>query len=288
MTIEQCYNHFHQQLLSLYDERESANITDWIFENVTWLKRWERNIQKNTELSAIQISTLNKYLEELMRHKPLQYILEEAWFYKSKFFVNENVLIPRPETEELVSWVVSNIRELSNGGQVQELKILDIGTGSGCIAISIKKNIPGSLLVAVDVSKDALSVATRNAIALQADVDFLQIDFLNENCWNSFEVFDIIVSNPPYIPDLQKNQIAKNVTAFEPAIALFVEDNDPFIFYKAIAKFAQLQLNPNGKIFVEIHEDFAGEVSHVFQERNWKTEIKKDIYGKDRFIKANR
>ncbi len=286
MTTEQSYNDFLNKLISLYESREAANISDWVFENVTGLKRLERSINKNIELTDAYAQQLKKYLEELLQHKPVQYVLQEAWFYKMKFFVNEHVLIPRPETEELVSWIINDIQNTKYEVRSDKFKILDVGTGSGCIAIALKKELEKTNITAIDVSGYALSVAHENANVLQAPIDFLQINFLDESQWNSLSIYDVIVSNPPYIPEFEKGRLAKNVSEFEPGIALFVQNNNPFIFYEMIAKFAQSHLKLNGKIFVEIHEDYSKEVQKIFSIYNFKTEIKRDMYGKERMIKA--
>ncbi len=282
MTTEQLYIDFLNQLYVIYEKREAANIAEWVFENVTGLKRWECILKKNLPLPTDSIGVMNKYLERLLKHEPVQYVLNEAWFYKLKFFVNEYVLIPRPETEELVSWIINDIRKLNGEGKA----ILDVGTGSGCIAIALKRELPASFVSAVDISKEAILVAGRNAKELRATIEFMQIDFLHERGWNSIGCFDIIVSNPPYIPEKEKENIERNVAEYEPKIALFVQDNDPFIFYNKIAKFAQSHLKLNGKIFVEIHESYADNVKQIFEEFLFKTEVKKDIYEKDRMIMA--
>ncbi len=287
MTIEQAHNDFLNNLKSIYENREATNVTDWIFENVTGLKRLERNANKNIAMKFSQEKKLKKYLEELILHKPVQYVLNEAWFYKIKFFVNEHVLIPRPETEELVDWIVDNVRCTMYDVRCKEsLHLLDIGTGSGCMAISLKKNLEDVSVFAIDVSDDALLVAKKNANDLNTQINFFKINFLEEKQWDSLSMFDVIVSNPPYIPETEKEKLAKNVTDFEPGISLFVPDNDPFIFYKKTSAFAQSHLKPGGKIYVEVHEDYANEVQKIFTEHNFKTEIKRDIYGKERMVKA--
>lgn len=286
MTTEQAYNDFLDKIGQLYESREAANIADWIFENVTGLKRLERRIRKNVELNEHTEKQIENYLHELLQHRPVQYVLEEAWFYKMKFFVNKHALIPRPETEELVSLIVEDVRTAMRDVQCNELQLLDIGTGSGCIAISLKKELPDSHITAIDISEEALSVAKKNADALQTQIDFLKINFLDESLWNSLRMYDVIVSNPPYIPEIEKEKLEKNVIAFEPGIALFVQNNNPFIFYEKISKFAQSHLKPRGKIFVEIHEDYSFEVKQIFNRYNFKTEIKEDIYGKKRIIKV--
>ena len=283
MTTPQQYNDFRQALTSIYSQSEAENITDWVFEHVTGKKKFERRALKGEELSPDQLLLLKNYLSQLEAHTPVQYVLGEAWFYKRKFFVNNHVLIPRPETEELVDWIIQEIKKKGTSGSCS---ILDIGTGSGCIPISLKKEIPGCTVSALDVSEEALVVAKRNAMDNQADVEFLELNFLVEQEWETLSNFDIIVSNPPYIPLTEKGLLDKNVTDFEPSIALFVEDGNPFIFYLEIIRFAKKHLSPGGKVFVEVHEDFAGNVKKIFEENGFVPTIKKDIYGKERMVSA--
>jgi release factor glutamine methyltransferase len=287
MTTAQAYIDFKNRLQTIYSDREADNISDWVFENVTGLKKWERRANPNNELTEINSNQLEKYLQELLQHKPVQYVLNEAWFYKMKFFVNENVLIPRPETEELVEWIVMDLRSamIDLYGK-NNIHIIDIGTGSGCIPVSLKKESPGANITAIDVSEKALSVAKKNADELNAEIHFLQIDFLNESEWESLHKYDIIVSNPPYIPVKEKEILAKNVTDFEPGIALFVADNNPFIFYEKIAAFSKTHLKENGSIYVEVHEEYAENVKSIFENDGFISKIKKDIYGRDRMVSA--
>jgi release factor glutamine methyltransferase len=285
MTTGEVYIDFKSKLKTLYEDHEAENISDWVFENVTGLKKWQRRENKNKELNEADLKLLGKYLEELLNFKPVQYVLNEAWFYKMKFFVNENVLIPRPETEELIEWIVLDLKKVAYNKQTN---IIDIGTGSGCIAISLKKELPGTHVTAIDVSESALSVARKNAADLQATIVFFGIDFLKEEEWKVLLQYDVIVSNPPYIPVNEKEILAKNVTDFEPEIALFVENNDPFIFYKKIADFSARHLKENGKIYVEVHEEYAKEVSTIFENAGFISEIKEDIYGKERMVRGLR
>lgn len=291
MTTQQAYNDFKEKLKKIFDEREADNITDWIFEKVTHFKRTERRTRQNAELTENHLNLLQKYLEELLQHKPVQYVLNEAWFFKRKFYVNENVLIPRPETEELVEWIINDVKLATAINSIPNTlyippQILDIGTGSGCISVSIKKELSNANVTAIDVSEKALLVAKKNAGELNVEIDFLRVDFLDENEWESLLQYDIIVSNPPYIPIKEKEILAKNITAFEPRIALFVEDNNPFIFYEKIAKFAKTHLSKNGKIYVEVHEEFAKDVKVFFENAGFIPTIKNDIYGKERIVKA--
>ncbi len=291
MTTLQEYTDFRAALTKIYSPSEAENITDWVFEHLTGKKKFERrglragrqNPEKEN-LSSEQVLLLKDYLEKLENHTPVQYVLGEAWFYKRKFFVNNHVLIPRPETEELVEWIIREIKQKENSGSCS---ILDIGTGSGCIPVSLKKEMPGCTISALDVSENALKVAKRNAIDNQADVQFLEVNFLDEQEWETLSNFDIIVSNPPYIPINEKVMLDKNVTDFEPSIALFVEDGNPFIFYIKIAQFAKMHLSIGGNVFVEVHEDFAGDVKTIFEKNEFVATIKKDIYGKERMVCAH-
>jgi release factor glutamine methyltransferase len=285
MTIAQAYFGFIEKLKTIYEEREAENISDWVFENVMHLKRWERRVNKNQELEEETQKKIEKYLQQLLLHTPVQYVLNEAWFYEMKFFVNENVLIPRPETEELIQWIVNDFKKEKNS---KPTNTIDIGTGSGCIPIALKKELPHLNITAIDVSEKALAVANKNAENLNATIHFLQINFLDENEWKPLQSCDIIVSNPPYIPTSEKEILSKNVTDFEPAVALFVENNDSYIFYKKISEFAKTHLNESGKIYVEVHEEYANDIKVIFENAGYLSEIKKDIYGKNRMVKAQK
>ena len=239
------------------------------------------DILKNPEkiISSAADKLIQNTLQELLLHKPIQYVLGEAWFYRMKFKVNEHVLIPRPETEELVEQLIKDRKS-----KLTDPAILDIGTGSGCIPIAIKKNLPASQLTAIDVSKDALALAKENAALHNAHIHFTELNFLEETNWSSLGMFDIIISNPPYIPINEKEKLDKNVTAFEPHLALFVPDKSPLIFYEKIAAFGRDHLLPNGKIYLETHEDHAKETAALFHNIYQTVMIKKDMYGKERMI----
>ncbi|HEU5053995.1 MAG TPA: peptide chain release factor N(5)-glutamine methyltransferase [Hanamia sp.] len=285
MTTGKAYSDFVKELQRIYDQREADNIADWVFEKITGLNKMNRRINANVILDQKKTGELKKSLSQLLQHKPVQYVLEEAWFFKRKFFVNENVLIPRPETEELVEWILNDLKEKLVESKAL-IKILDIGTGSGCIAISLKKELNNCQVSALDASDEALEVARKNARDLNAVINFSLMNFLNETEWDQLEKFDLIVSNPPYIPKSEKDSLAKNVTENEPSIALFVEDEDPFIFYKKIAAFGKDHLKTEGKIYVEVHEEYARKVQQVFEKAAFTSKIKKDIYGKERMVKA--
>jgi release factor glutamine methyltransferase len=283
MTTTQFEATFKNKLKSIYDDREANNITDWIFEHLTGLKKWQRRNNESI-LSDTQKNQLEKYLEDLLQSKPVQYVLNEAWFYKRKYYVNEDVLIPRPETEELVEWIIQDSTATKKG----KLQIIDIGTGSGCIPVTLKLELPNAEIDAIDISEKALLVAKKNANELNAGVNFFQINFLQKAEWLLLSKYDIIVSNPPYIPISEKKMISKNVADFEPKLALFVKNNEPFIFYRQIADFAQLHLNTYGKIYVEVHEANADEVKKIFATAGFTAIIKKDIYGKERMVRAEK
>jgi release factor glutamine methyltransferase len=279
MTIDEATRLIIAELSRIYDRGEAAGIAELVMEHVTGLKRTERISTKSDPVSIINEHRIKKYLRELIGHKPVQYVLNEAWFVGMKFYVDENVLIPRPETEELVEWVTSDI----NSSEEQHVSILDVGTGSGCIAIAIKKLLPHATVYATDISEGALSVAKKNAELNKAVINFVLSDFLDEKKWDELKNFDIVVSNPPYIPVSEHQQLSDNVKRYEPHTALFVNDADPLIFYRAIAKFASKK---SKKIFVEVHENYAPGVNQLFEEFEFSTIMKKDINGKDRMIMA--
>ena len=234
----------------------------------------------NNEISQEDIYIANGMVEELKQGRPLQYILGEAWFYKYPFKVNEAVLIPRPETEELVEWILSCIDK-------PKLSILDIGTGSGCIPITIKKEKPETHITSVDISQEALATAEENAQQLNTEIKFLELDFLTESSWVDLNKYDIIVSNPPYIPVNEKETLSVNVRNHEPHQALFVPENQPLFFYEKIAKFGKEYLNDQGLIFLELHQDYAYETKKLFEEFGYKNvELRKDISGNDRMLKV--
>jgi release factor glutamine methyltransferase len=284
MTISEANQQLVQYLQTMYDNAEALNMADMVLEKLTSRSRIDRLIYKEEVLHEQQQQKLEAYIQALLQHKPVQQVLEEAWFGKYKFFVNEHVLIPRPETEELVQEVVNYYNRLENFTQ---LTILDIGTGSGCIPITIKKELANATVLSVDVSKDALAVAEQNAIALHADVELKELNFLDESSWQQLGIFDVIVSNPPYIKLSESKTMQTNVLAFEPHIALFVPDEDALIFYRKIALFAQTHLNAGGKIFVEINEALGKETIELFDNYGYTCLLKKDMQGKDRMVIAS-
>lgn len=292
MTIYDAQQRLIFQLYEIYDNREAANIADLVMEHITGWKKIDRILNKQVPLRADKIELLETYITDLLSHKPVQYVLNEAWFFGLKFFVNEHVLIPRPETEELVEWIVTAVGSLKgepDGNAALNKTAFEVGTGSGCISIALKKHLPALDIVACDISKGALQVAQKNALAHLADIRFLYLNFLDQEQWKLLPSFDIIVSNPPYIPLKDKDSMRPNVLQHEPHLALFVENDDPLIFYQAIADFAREKLNPGGSIFAEIHETHAPDVQTVFEKNHFSSiELKKDLQGKDRMVRVNR
>lgn len=283
MTVQEATYFLLNQLRTVYSDGEASQVTDWVMEHLTGSEKAERMLYKNAAITDKEEDLLHQYTKRLLAHEPVQYVLNESWFCGLKFFVDRNVLIPRPETEELVEWIISNCKF-----PVDELKILDIGTGSGCIPIALKRRIRKADVWGCDVSDAALSVAKKNAAALGTEVNFLSLDFLDKNTWSQLPVFDIIVSNPPYVPVKDKESMQLNVLNYEPHRALFVPDNDALVFYKAIAEFGKDHLSKKGTIYLEIHEDRGEATSTLFQTAGYKTELKKDMQGKDRILKAVR
>lgn len=281
MTIQKANRHIFNQLKNIYEEPEAENISDWIIEHLTGTKKTDRIIHKEKLISAEQRLQLNDYLDRLLQHEPVQYVLNETWFCGLKFYVDKTVLIPRPETEELVEWIISDCKF-----PIDKLSILDIGSGSGCIPIALKKRLGKADVWSCDVSAAALKVADRNALTLGIGVKFTELDFLSKEQRDRLPSFDIIVSNPPYIPEKDKETMNPNVLSYEPPSALFVPDDDALVFYKAIAEFGEKHLNKRGIIYTEINETSGGPTANMFESNGYKTIIKKDMQGKERMIKA--
>jgi release factor glutamine methyltransferase len=279
MMLKELYRNFLIQLQKLYPLSEATVITDWVFEKVVSLKRSDILKTPEKEMAPGAEYLLERTLKELLLHKPVQYVLGEGWFYHLKLKINEHVLIPRPETEELVEQLI-----LDRKSKLTDPAILDIGTGSGCIPIAIKKQLPASVVTSIDISKAALDLAKENAAMYAAHINFIQLDFLDESTWQSLPNFDIIISNPPYIPLNEKEKLEKHVRDHEPHLALFVPDNAALIFYEKIASFARNKLLPNGKIYLETHQDLAKQTADLFRNDYPSVMIKKDIYGKERMV----
>lgn len=285
MTIQEAKQRLLFQLYHLYDDREAAGIADWVLEHLTGWSRIDRVINKDVPLNTQQKILVEKYIAALSSHMPVQYVLNEAWFSGMKFYVNEDTLIPRPETEELVELVYKN----ENDRVSEDYTLLDIGTGSGCIPIAIKKKLLEANIISCDISEAAIEVAKHNAKKLDAAIDFKVVDFLDNKTWEMLPMVHAIVSNPPYIPLSDKESMDNNVVMYEPWVALFVENEKPLVFYEAISAFAQYKLNSGGGIYVETHENYAEAVADLFSSNHLKdVEIVKDMQEKKRFVKARK
>ncbi len=293
MTIKEAKSDFIKTLTPTYGEGEARAMSRYVFDDYFGSKNDEETFHN------FLIEDFEKIKQRLLDGEPVQYVVGFAWFYGLKFKVNSNVLIPRPETEELVEWVLETAKNyFSFNIHYIPLKILDIGTGSGCIPITLKVKNPACAVSAVDISEGALITASRNAYRMNADVDFKRIDILNENDWTQLTDYHIIVSNPPYIPTKEKALMAHNVLGYEPHLALFVDNDDALIFYEKIADFALKHLytvdegNPDavgkGVLFFECNEYNAKDVVTMLEKKGFiHVELRKDMSGKDRMIRAS-
>lgn len=282
MTIGQAHRELVSELTGIYDVAEATNIAGWVMEYLTGYRNSERLLNKQQMLNAVQQDQLRLITTRLMSHMPLQYVLQEAWFAGMKLYVDDRVLIPRPETEELVDWIVRDV----NAGVLRVKSALDIGTGSGCIALALKKSLPAVSMRAIDASEGALEVAVTNALRQALQVYFIRNNFLDEAGWTAFGRFDLIVSNPPYIKSSEAASMQKNVLEHEPHMALFVPDEDALVFYRKIAAFGNNHLEDRGAIYLEINEALGKAVCDLFESNGYKTEMRKDLQGKDRMVKA--
>jgi len=286
MTFEAAEQSLATALDGLYENREAATIAGMVMEFVTGKSKMDRWLQKNELLPIEDLKRLEKYSNELLTGKPVQYVLGQAWFAELCLTVNEHTLIPRPETEELVnlcaSWAATN--------KIQDapLQILEVGTGSGCIAIALQQKMPAAIITAIDISAEAIEVATINAAKYNAPIQFKTVDFLDEARWPEMDNYDIIISNPPYIADIEKESMAGHVLDFEPHTALFVTNNNPLIFYSALANFGNKYLHKDGAVFVEINQALGIQTQDVFEQKNYTTLLKKDLFENDRMIVATK
>jgi len=272
-----------QRLTALYDEAEAASIADWVMESLTGKSKVQRRLDGAGTLAQEEAAVLENYTAELLAHRPVQYVLGESYFYGMKLFVDERVLIPRPETEELADWAVGDLK----ASVPSAVRVLDIGTGSGCLALAVAKAVRGARVTAVDISVDALDVARYNAAREQVPLELLQADILSGQA-GTLPVFDVIISNPPYITRPEQQSILPHVLDYEPHSALFVTDGDPLQFYKAIEQFAREHLAPGGTVYLELHRDFAQETLRYYEGCGWTAILRKDMQGADRMLRCRR
>lgn len=281
MKIKHYQESFLNQIAPIFDYLEAQSFFYIILEHIHHLKRIDLALNHDLEMTEKQLQEWVKIVAALQTKKPIQYILGETEFYGLKFIVDQNTLIPRPETEELVQLILNfDISTFSN------LKILDIGTGSGCIAIALAKNLPNAMVYAIDVSDNALEIAKINAHHNKVNVTFIHQNILETS--NLQQQFNIIVSNPPYVRNLEKNEISKNVLDFEPHLALFVDDDDALLFYRKIAQLAKVNLTKNGVLFFEINQYLASVTTDLLKSLSFNNiQLYKDVYNNDRMISCS-
>ncbi|CAM1354938.1 peptide chain release factor N(5)-glutamine methyltransferase [Tenacibaculum ascidiaceicola] len=281
MQLKQYKSYFSEQLKSVYPQTEIDTFFFFLIEEYLELKRIDLTLRPDFEISSDKRILLDEALVRLKEEEPIQYILTKTEFYGLPFKVNQNTLIPRPETEELVEWIINEVDK-----NQESLSILDIGTGTGCIPISLKKHLPKTTVSTIDVSEEALKTAKQNAVLNKVEVSFMHQDILKTEELSG--EFDIIVSNPPYVRELEKVEIKNNVLKNEPHLALFVEDNNPLIFYKKIADLAKNSLTKTGLLFFEINQYLGLETVEMLKNKGFtQIELRKDLFGNDRMIKAS-
>ena len=285
MTLQELKSKFLIEISELYPIEEILSFFFLLVHHKLKLTRADLAIRSNQIVENSELTFFLNAINQLKDEEPIQYIIGKTEFYGLPYTVDSNVLIPRPETEELVDWILNEFRI-----QNSELRIIDIGTGSGCIAISLAKHLPKAMVYAVDISKQALQIAKKNANHNNVNIHFIKLDILKPNVIQGIDKdlkFDIIVSNPPYVRESEKHEIQKNVLQNEPHQALFVEDANPLIYYDKITDFAKLNLKTNGVLFLEINQYLGKEMVTLLQQKKFKNiELRKDIFGNDRMVKA--
>ncbi|TXD50522.1 MULTISPECIES: peptide chain release factor N(5)-glutamine methyltransferase [unclassified Polaribacter] len=296
MNLTEFRAFFRIELSDMYPTTEIDSFFFWLLDEYLGLKRIDTVLKPNFNIEDKKLVLLKAALEKLKKEIPLQYIIGHTEFYGLPFLVDESTLIPRPETEELVEWILMEVKEIQNSKMKKQddgsmhdrhnlLSILDIGAGSGCIPISLGKNLNDCSIAAIDVSTDALKIAKKNAALNKVAINFLEVDILQAKSLP--QQYDIIVSNPPYVRALEKIEIHNNVLQNEPHLALFVSDENPLIFYEKIADLAKRYLTKNGLLFFEINQYLANETMDLLTTKGFKSiELRKDIFGNKRMIKA--
>ena len=280
MSLNEIKQALKKQLAAQFESVELGPILSILIEHITGWDQMQQVLHKDNSISEDQLLAFETASAQLLAGRPIQYITGKAWFMGAAYTVNEQVLIPRPETEELVDWVIE-YAEIKG----KALRILDIGTGSGCIAIALKKALPEATVVAIDISTNAIKIAEGNAATLKTKIEFIALDILNTAFLPG--QYDVIISNPPYIPMQEMKNMELQVIDHEPNIALFVPDEDPLVFYKAIARLAKLHLSSNGQLFFEIHYDQGDAMIQLLDEMHFHAELRPDLFEKDRMIRAS-
>ena len=294
MIVKQYRNYFNETLKTIYPITEIDSFFFLLLEEYLGFRRVDIILKSDFKITQENLNLLQSATKQLEQEVPLQYIIGKTEFYGLPFAVNKHVLIPRPETEELVAWVVSESSRFKTFNtstkqttETKQLKILDIGTGSGCIPVSLKKQLPFAEISAIDISNDALTVAKKNAVLNNVDIHFILQDILKTVALDQH--YDIIISNPPYVRELEKKELKNNVLKNEPHVALFVENDNPLIFYSKIAELAKKYLNKNGLLFFEINQYLGTETIDLVNKKGLKNiQLKKDMFGNDRIIVASK
>jgi len=283
MKLKEFKLFFSESLSESYPKTEIDSFFFILMEEKLELQRIDTVLNPDFLIDAATVVALKIILERLQKEEPIQYILGKTEFYGLPFLVDKNTLIPRPETEELVEWILSEIEEIQGENQKTPLAILDIGTGTGCIPVTLAKNTVNTVITAIDISATALRIAKKNAVLNAVPVNFIRQDILKTT--QLPQKYDVIVSNPPYVRELEKVEISANVLANEPHLALFVPDKNPLLFYDKIADLAKQQLNENGILFFEINQYLGKETVKMLEEKGFQNiQLKKDLFGNDRML----
>ena len=284
MILKEFKLFFNEALSAIYPKTEIDSFFFILMEEKLKLQRIDTVLKPDFLITEKNLIDLKTIVKRLQKEEPIQYIIGTTEFYGLPFLVDKNTLIPRPETEELVTWVLDEIKVLTNN-KITELSILDIGTGTGCIPISLAKNLTSLNIFAIDISPEALLIAKQNAILNKVTIEFIELDILNAESLP--QEYDVIISNPPYVRELEKVEIKNNVLENEPHLALFVADENPLIFYNKIADLAKQQLSKNGMLFFEINQYLGKETANMLVKKGFKNiQLKKDLFGNDRMIKC--
>ena len=284
MILKEFKLFFNEALSAIYPKTEIDSFFFILMEEKLKLQRIDTVLKPDYLITEKNLIDLKNIVKRLQKEEPIQYIIGTTEFYGLPFLVDKNTLIPRPETEELVTWVLDEIKVLTNN-KITELSILDIGTGTGCIPISLAKNLTSLNISAIDISPEALLIAKQNAILNKVTIEFIELDILNAESLP--QEYDVIISNPPYVRELEKEEIKNNVLENEPHLALFVADENPLIFYNKIADLAKQQLSKNGMLFFEINQYLGKETVNMLAKKGFKNiQLKKDLFGNDRMIKC--
>ncbi len=284
MFLKEFRNHFNNQLSTIFPQTEIDSFFFLLIEKELDLQRIDLVLNHQLHISEEKFNYLYNSLSRLKSQEPIQYILGETEFYGLPLKVTKDTLIPRPETEELVDWILNETQEKREKKKDKILSILEIGTGTGCIPIALAKNFPKAIITATDISSEALKIATHNAKLNTVEINFIEQDILIAK--NLSQQFDIIVSNPPYVRELEKSEIQPNVLENEPHLALFVDNNNPLIFYSKIADLAKKHLSEKGVLYFEINQYLGKETVKMLSEKGFITELKKDLFGNDRMTKS--